>query len=517
MIGRTLLALLLLSALLSACAGTLEVGLERTPMPDRAAPATIEALAQREATLAQREATLQAENARLVAALGACQATVCAPPTPTPPDLGRLAYIQGGDIWVKALPGGQPRRLTTDGHNRAPAWSPSGNWIAFRKDWAVLLERDVPCDVPKPSRELCREFVSSPQQQVWLIEPESGDLTPVNQGLSVDGFAWSPVQDRLAYVAVDALQTVNADGTGLARLFTASGTERTTGRIGRFAWRPNGNVIAFEYTLLGPDRSVVAQGIWQVSQDGQQRAQLYASEPAQGSEAALAGWTTGGKSLLFWQDTSRPALSAEGAPLFALSIGSVEPASPVRLSGEPVLLRPGFVAPAPLGTRAGEREAIALVVGAGQPTWANKRIEAAGAFSTTREAAALAPAWSPDGTQLAYVAMPERQGLSLGEPTLRELMLRRIWVASLNGDQPPRQLTANAGYRDEWPLWSADGSHLLFARLDARNRASVWIVPAAGGSTRQVVDELTPAPDPIGVYGLIEWSNLFDWWRGPSE
>lgn len=29
--------------------------------------------------------------------------------------LGKLAYVQGGDIWVKVLPEGEPLRLTIDG------------------------------------------------------------------------------------------------------------------------------------------------------------------------------------------------------------------------------------------------------------------------------------------------------------------------------------------------------------------------------------------------------------------
>ena len=48
--------------------------------------------------------------------------------TPTPtlvPDLGKLAYAQGGDIWGKTLPKGEPQRLTGDGCNREPRWSPS--------------------------------------------------------------------------------------------------------------------------------------------------------------------------------------------------------------------------------------------------------------------------------------------------------------------------------------------------------------------------------------------------------
>ena len=53
--------------------------------------------------------------------------------------------------------------------------------------------------------------------------------------------------------------------------------------------------------------------------------------------------------------------------------------------------------------------------------------------------------------------------------------------------------------------------------MDARGRASLWIIPAEGGAPRQVIDELTPAPDPFGTYGHANLDNLFDWWRGVTR
>lgn len=41
-------------------------------------------------------------------------------------DLGRLAYVQDGDLWVKGLPSGEPRRLF--------AWE-EGEWAAVQGPW----------------------------------------------------------------------------------------------------------------------------------------------------------------------------------------------------------------------------------------------------------------------------------------------------------------------------------------------------------------------------------------------
>lgn len=51
----------------------------------------------------------------------------------TSPDGGRVAYDALGHIWVKAMPGGEPRRLTSwdDGYELDPAFGPDGRRIAF--------------------------------------------------------------------------------------------------------------------------------------------------------------------------------------------------------------------------------------------------------------------------------------------------------------------------------------------------------------------------------------------------
>jgi dipeptidyl aminopeptidase/acylaminoacyl peptidase len=92
-------------------------------------------------------------------------------------------------------------------------------------------------------------------------------------------------------------------------------------------------------------------------------------------------------------------------------------------------------------------------------------------------------------------------------------MDRSLWLIDADGAEA-RQLTTDPGYRDERPLWSADGSHLLFARLDAEDRASLWLTSVEGGEPQQVVEELTPAPEWFGTYGHIDWAQHFDWWRG---
>lgn len=481
------LALLLLLVVLTSCSGTLAVGFEQTPTPDPAPAATLQALVE--------------ENERLAKAL----ATAVAPPPPAPTALGRVAYIRGGDLWITLLPEGPHQRLTIDGHNREPHWSPIGEWIAYRKDRTVLVERERPCEEPLHQGEPpCRETVSTFQQQVWLARRNGSDHHVINRGFTVERFAWSPTNDLLAYVTESGhLQTIDpATDIGLRLVSAQSG-----GRVNAIAWSPDGLRIAYEW--VSDEQSGTRQGrddgIWVVPATGGQPVRVVR---AADFPVSLAGWLDSER-VLIWQHPSRIAEPVDGAWLFSAALPGLgeNPGEPEMVESEPMLQRPDF-----LDVARTEDHTVAATVGAGLATWSNKQVAAAD-FRTPQDLAAMTPAWSPDGQALTYVAMPDAPGLTLGEDALAALLARHVWVATV-ASGASRAITDDPRYRDERPLWSRQGAHLLFARINREGQASLWLIPARGGAPALVVDELTPAPDPIGSYGYIDWSQHFDWWRG---
>lgn len=460
------LVVALLSLVLTACGGMLEVEVERTP------------------------------SAEVTTAAPATQVATLAVPTPTPtPSLGKLAYVQGGDIWVKTLLEGEPQRLTTDGRNSTPRWSPSGQWLAFREG----------------------EF-----EQVWVMQTDGTEAHSL-QAVPNGAFAWSPMADRLAYADGDRLKVVNADGTDPATLVAGPSVTPPTplkeNTVGRIAWSADGAWIAYEWYEKEPKGPLAYQGLWRVLANGEQLAELYVSGAPEKGEAILAGWSLDGQHILFWQgDILSASMLADGVALYSLPAGGGEPTKLV----DTVLVHDDFVAPALQGDR------LAVTAGGYRATWFNKRVavvEASGGeltWLTDESVAAFSPAWSPDGAHLAYVAMPDQGDPGGGEDARLGMMERRVCEVNAQGEpQQFQQLTDDPAYRDERPLWSADGTHLLFTRMDAEGRASLWLIPAAGGEARQVVDEVTPLPGPasgwFGYYGHVEWDQLFDWWRGPAK
>jgi dipeptidyl aminopeptidase/acylaminoacyl peptidase len=77
------------------------------------------------------------------------------------------------------------------------------------------------------------------------------------------------------------------------------------------------------------------------------------------------------------------------------------------------------------------------------------------------------PAWSPDGTQIAF----NRHG--------------DIFVMSATGTDVRRVTTLGASYQ---PAWSPTGNRLLFVHA-VGGFGTIWVVPAAGGQARQLTHD----------------------------
>jgi Tol biopolymer transport system component len=81
------------------------------------------------------------------------------------------------------------------------------------------------------------------------------------------------------------------------------------------------------------------------------------------------------------------------------------------------------------------------------------------------------PSWSPDGRAIAYAS--REVGGSLMVAPADSGAPRTVLDATKPGVPPI-----------ERPRWSADGRSIFFKSHDARGRASIWSIPAEGGTPR---------------------------------
>ncbi|MEO5953934.1 MAG: hypothetical protein ABIQ44_15835, partial [Chloroflexia bacterium] len=261
-----ILILLLASLLLSAC-GTFEVGIEQaTPTP--------------------------------------------APGVPGP--LGAVAYIDGGDIWIKPLPDGAPWRITFDGRSSDPEWSASGTWIAFRKE-----------------------------NRLWLINSDGSSAHPFPNQDSSWGveYAWSPVGDRLAFFYYGPSILI-AEGDALSRAFPTSDDmdkmylfqpgdrpEGTDVQFHGLAWSVDGTQIATVMTRYGPEANEQGSllpsyaGIWTIdSRIGSEASERYAAPSPPPDNLILGAWSPTSTTIYAWRDTGWSGKQDDGLPLVRLDL-----------------------------------------------------------------------------------------------------------------------------------------------------------------------------------------------------
>lgn len=405
---------------------------------------------------------------------------------------GKITYVKTGSLWVKALPDDQAQEIVSGGHYREPRWSPSGKWLAYFRD----------------------------ASQVRLTRVQDNASRVLHQALPVTRFAWSPKEDRLVYLASGVLWSITPEEAEPLLLATH---KLEDGEIKGFVWGAEGEWLLYSCVMPVPDKKqefAWKQELWRLSPSGKDREKVLQTAPDSEGKPGfpqLAGAPRTGAPLLFWQGEEVSAsLLADGAPLYALPLPGQ---SPLKLT-DCMLVFDDFLALSATGNF------LAVVEGSRRETWANKHIvridPATGtrAVLTAADTAALFPRFSPDGQHIAYVVGP-RCGADLPcgsyEAKTVALPQRKIGIMRSDGSAK-KALTNDPAYRDERPLWSNEGTHLLFARVDGFNRASLWLMAADGTELIQVVDELGPDNESepwSGYYGYVRWGDTFDWWQGP--
>jgi Tol biopolymer transport system component len=391
------------------------------------------------------------------------------------PDGRHIAFLAGYDLFVVPSRGGRPRLLVR-GVSSRPAWSPSGDSMAF-------------------TRELYRD--GDEFGELWLLDVATGRKNRLLGPWSHAKFpSWSPDGRRIAFE-----YSVGADD--FHRIYTVDVESRRWRRIAargfRPSWSPDGWLIA----------ATTSTAVYVLSADGSRRSRVF--ERPRGNERVLStAWAPDGRRLAVAADEvyvvrarGRPGARrlTRVRPRFELADDDVSWSSTGRVAyvARPYERGDNDVY---LATRAGKRlrPLTANLVDERQPVWSPDGSELAYVeyraqgpvivVSRGQRRSSVArgenPAWSPDGTMLTF----DRGG--------------DLFVVSRDGSGEEAALT---GPRlDADPSWSPDGAQLVFerAREVGRYPVELWAVKLDGSGPRQITDvrrgrgpcEVTSASDP---------------------
>jgi dipeptidyl aminopeptidase/acylaminoacyl peptidase len=241
------------------------------------------------------------------------------------PDGSQLVYssdgVVGGDLYVLGADGTGLRRLTFQGGNDHPAWSPDGRLIVYvhtvrgprleAELWLVSAEGGSPSQItmdggqkfppawsPDGSRLAYTRFPAGGDFEVRVL-----DVATRRVLMSTRGFdnVWSPDGSRVAVQNGSQLEVVDADGGG----------RRTVARneAAQPQWSPDGSRIAFSRShCVNIFRGICgghAESVYEVGADGRGERRL--TGPISGGAGAVTeGHPNDGSSApAWWPDGSR--------------------------------------------------------------------------------------------------------------------------------------------------------------------------------------------------------------------
>jgi Tol biopolymer transport system component/imidazolonepropionase-like amidohydrolase len=392
-----------------------------------------------------------------------------------------FAYRDGGyDLWAIAPDGTNQHKLTWGAFDdREPAWSHDGTRLAFSSDRGSPLGSDY---------------------NIWTLDIRSGELKQITKDPADDFMpSWSPDDKEIAFASTredqQAAWAVNL-ATGAERKV---GAPFSRGRIDAPSWGPDGEVVY--HVTTGGGRGAAGGG-------------------PETSNYQIGGRTVTGSENVFafrasWASKTTFYYVSDGKIRKRDVAGSAAPETiefsatlqVTRAASTYTRHRRDFTSTTP-------RQVLGVVRPVISPDGKQIAFAALGDIyvmpvggkpvNITKDAALdTEPAWSPDGSQLAYSSDKDSEHLQL-------------WVRDMKSGRS-RRLT-DLTTQPQGAAWSPDGTRIAFFNVDGMWRvAQMSVIDVATGKVTKVHDTLpqpgAPAWSPDGkrlaIAGIAPMTRRF--------
>jgi len=437
------------------------------------------------------------------------------------PDGRTLAVDLQGSIWTLPVSGGAATRITDIFNDaRQPAFSPDGKWIAFfayrdggydlwaiapdgsnqhKLTWGTFDDRE-----PAWSHDGTRVAFSSDRgsplgsdYNIWTLDMRSGEFRELTKNPADDYMpTWSPDDKEIAFAST------REDGQSIWAVTLADGTERkvasAAGRVDAPSWGAGGQIVYHVTTGGGRGGS-----------GGGPETSRYeiGGKTVTGSEnvfAFRAAWATP-RDFYYVSDGKIRKRSADGGTPQTVEFSATMQVT--RAAGSYTRRRRDFTSTVP-------RQVLGVVSPKISPDGKQIAFAALGDIYvmpvggkpvnlTKDQALDTEPAWSPDGTQLAYSSDKDSEHLQL-------------WVRDMKSGRS-RRLT-DLTTQPQGAAWSPDGSRIAFFNVDGMWRvAQMSVIDVVTGKVTKVHDTLpqpgAPAWSPDGkrlaIAGIAPMTKRF--------
>jgi dipeptidyl aminopeptidase/acylaminoacyl peptidase len=207
-------------------------------------------------------------------------------------------------VYVVGAAGGPPRKLTNvKGFLSAPGWSPDGKTIAFL--FTENAERAAgPLVAEKAQTGVIKEAVT--EQRLALIDAAGGKVRQISPAdMYVYEYDWSPDGKRFVTTAANGngddnwyvAQIYTLDAGGVPMKMKSIYTPPVDSQIAVPAWSPDGKSVAFISGIMS-DEGSVGGDIFVVPAEGGEARNI---TPGMKASASWLTWPAGGK-ILFGED-----------------------------------------------------------------------------------------------------------------------------------------------------------------------------------------------------------------------